>query len=447
MQLNYPSAKPGNDMVQAKEEESGSPLRGATLTVALLTLLYAVSYVDRSILALLAVPVSQALGLDDRQMALLLGVGFALFYAAGGLVLGHFIDTRSRRIVVTAGIILWSLSTILSGFANGFWMMLILRSGVALGEAVLTPAAISLIADLYPRHMRGPPVAIYTSVAGVMPIGSYAVGAMAMDLAGATSGYAGLQAWQLTFIFVGLPGLLLAVLFALTATVPARRAINNSATNEADMRVVFDYKRARIGFLGTLLSLTGLNSLFVLAIIAWFPSLLAREQGISPSRVGYLMAIVGVPAGLFGNFFWQWIATRKQLADPAAGIVRTFWLPSLLTAPVFVVGLMMDSLVLQLCCVGVAMVMSTAFAVVSPMSIQLFAPQRMRARMSSIYLLFVAVLGYGLAPLAAVELGALVAGEGKGLRQGLILLSLLVWPVLILLTFLVNRNARLAEVQ
>ena len=93
------------------------------------------------------------------------------------------------------------------------------------------------------------------------------------------------------------------------------------------------------------------------------------------------------------------------------------------------------------------MVLSTAFAVVSPMSIQLFAPQRMRARMSSIYLLFVAVLGYGLAPLAAVELGALVAGEGKGLRQGLILLSLLVWPVLIFLTFLVNRNARLAEVQ
>ena len=128
MQLNYPSAKPESDIVQAAAEESASPLRGATLTVALLTLLYAVSYVDRSILALLAAPVSQALGLDDRQMALLLGVGFALFYAVGGLVLGHFIDTRSRRIVVTAGIILWSLSTILSGFANGFWMMLILRS-------------------------------------------------------------------------------------------------------------------------------------------------------------------------------------------------------------------------------------------------------------------------------------------------------------------------------
>lgn len=447
MQLNYPSAKPESDLVQAEEEESASPLRGATLTVALLTLLYAVSYVDRSILALLAAPVSQALGLDDRQMALLLGAGFALFYAVGGLVLGHFIDTRSRRIVVTAGIILWSLSTILSGFANGFWMMLILRSGVALGEAVLTPAAISLIADLYPRHMRGPPVAIYTSVAGVMPIGSYAVGAMAMDLAGAASGYADLQAWQLTFIFVGLPGLLLALLFALAATVPARRTVSNTATNEADMRVVFDYLRARIGFFGPLLSLTGLNSLFVLAIIAWLPSLLAREQGISPSHVGYLMAIVGVPAGLFGNFFWQWIATRKQLADPAAGIVRTFWWPSLLTAPIFVVGLMMDSLVLQLCCVGLAMVMSTAFAVVSPMSIQLFAPQRMRARMSSIYLLFIAVMGYGLAPLAAVELGALVAGEGKGLRQGLILLSLLVWPALILLTFLANRNARLAEVQ
>jgi hypothetical protein len=135
------------------------------------------------------------------------------------------------------------------------------------------------------------------------------------------------------------------------------------------------------------------------------------------------------------------------LADPSAGIVRTFWVPSLLTAPLFVIGLMVDSLALQLCFVCVAMISSTSYAILLPMSIQHFGPQRMRARMSSIYLLFVAAFGYGLAPLAAVELGALVAGEGHGLRQGLILLTVLVYPVMILLTFIANRKTHLAEVQ
>lgn len=447
MQLNDPSAKPGNEKVQAAEEAISAPLPGARLTVILLALLYAVSLIDRSILALMAQPVSKALVLDDRQMALLLGVGFALFYAIGGLILGHLVDTRSRRIVVTAGVALWSVSTILSGFANGFWMLFILRSGIALGEAVLTPAAISLIADLYPRHMRGPPVAIFTSVSAFMTVGSYAVGAFAMDMALVTSGHVGLQAWQLTFIFVGLPGLVLAALFALTATVPARSKAHKEATDEAAVSVVYTYLRARVGFFGPLLSLTGLSSLFSLAIIAWFPALLAREEGLSPSYVGYLMALVGVPAGLMGNFFWQWVATRKQLAGPPYGIVRTFWVPALLTSPAYAIGLMMDSIVLQLGFVGVAMFMSTAFSVVTPMSIQLFGPPQMRARISSVNLLVVALLGYGLAPLAAVELGALVVGEGKGLRQGLIVLALLVWPFITGFSFLVVRKAHLAELQ
>ena len=439
------SLKLESDMPAAGSEES--PMKGAGITVALLTLLYAVSYVDRSILALLALPVSQSLALDDRQLALLLGVGFALFYAVGGLVLAHFVDTRNRRIVVTAGVVVWSLSTILSGFANGFWMMLILRSGVALGEAVLTPAAISLIADLYPRHRRGMPVAIFSSVAGVMAIGSYAVGAAAMDLAARMSGHTGLDAWRMTFIFVGLPGLLLAAIFVLIATVPMRREDRNVPVADADIRVVFTYLRARFGFFGPLLSLTGLNSLYSLAIIAWLPALLAREQGLSPSSAGYLIGLVGVPAGLVGNFFWQWIATRKQVADPTGGIVRTFRLPALVAAPAFAAGLMMDSLVPLLCGFGVGMFFSTAFSVVSPLSIQLFGPPQMRGRVSSIYLLIVAVLGYGLAPLAAVELGAAVAGEGHGLREGLVILSLLVWPVLIWMSFRVAGKTHLVQIQ
>lgn len=430
-----------------EENDQPFPLKGAGLTIWLLTLLYAVSYIDRSILALLTVPVSQSLGLDDRQMALLLGVGFALFYAVGGLLLAHFIDTRNRRIVVTAGVVVWSLSTILSGFANGFWTMLLMRSGVAFGEAVLTPAAISLIADLYPRHRRGMPVAIFSSVAGLMSIGSYAVGGLALDLATRVSGYTALQPWQITFFLVGLPGLLLAILFASTATVPARRVTSNTHADNADVRVVFAYLHARFGFFGPLLSLSGLNCLSSLAIIAWLPALLTREQGLHPSSVGYLMGLVGVPAGLGGNFFWQWVATRQQRKNPKGGIVRTFRLPALAAAPCFAAGLMSESLVLLLMGFGVGLFFSTAFSIVSPLSIQLFSPPQMRGRITSIYLLMVAILGYGLAPLAAVELGAAVGDEGNGLRQGLVTLTLLVWPALAWLSFVVGKKTHLVEVQ
>jgi hypothetical protein len=108
---------------------------------------------------------------------------------------------------------------------------------------------------------------------------------------------------------------------------------------------------------------------------------------------------------------------------------------------------MTDSLVPLLCGFGVGMFFSTAFSVVSPLSIQLFGPPQMRGRVSSIYLLIVAVLGYGLAPLAAVELGAAVAGEGQGLREGLVILSLLVWPVLIWMSFRVAGKTHLVQIQ
>lgn len=447
MQLDDRNAKPHVEKVRAEPASSQTAMPGASLTVGILALLYAISLIDRSILALLAQPVSKALDLDDRQMALLLGVGFALFYATGGLILGHLIDTRNRRIVVTAGVVLWSLSTVLSGFASSFWMLLILRSGVALGEAVLTPAAISLIADLYPRHMRGLPVAMFTSVAAFMTIGSYAVGAFALDMAVLTSGHFGWEPWQLTFVYVGLPGLVLAFLFAVLGRVPPRSVAAQASIDEVSTRVVISYLWSRVGFFLPLLALTGLSSLCGLAIIAWLPALLTRELGISPSRIGYLMAGVGVPAGLIGNFFWQWLATRLQLANAPSGIVRVFWVPGLLTAPLYVVGLMIDSLYLQLGFVALGMFMSTCFSVATPMTIQLFGPPRMRARITSIYLLFIAVLGYGLAPLAAVELGALIAGEGQGLRQGLIFLTLLVWPVLLGASALVIRKAHHAELQ
>ncbi|MEO8723106.1 MAG: MFS transporter [Sphingobium sp.] len=413
----------------------------AWYTVALLGLLYIISWVDRNILVLLAQPVSQALGLDDRQMALLLGLGFALLYAIGGVLLGHFVDTRNRRTVATCGIILWSTATVLSAFATSFWSMLLLRCGVALGEAVLMPAAISLIADLFPRERRGLPVAVFTSIGGVMTIGSYAGGAAAIGIAGSINGVVGLSVWQTTLIIVGLPGFALALIFALSATVPARTASDAGSAREDGLGAVFAHFRSRLHFLGPLLSLTGITCIFSLAIIIWLPAVLIREHGITASQAGYLIAIVGVPTGLASNFFWQWCATRLQRRDPQRGILRTFIAPALLVAPCYAAGLLTNSLPLQLTGFATGLFMSTAFNVLTQIAIQYYTPPQMRARMVSVNFLIISVLGYGFGPLAAVEIAPLLVAGVSGLRMGLFALTLVTWPLLVIAMLAAVRNA------
>lgn len=418
-----------------------SPLR-AWYTVGLLGVLYVISWIDRNILALLAQPVSQALGLNDRELALLLGLGFALLYAVGGVLLGHFVDTRNRRIVATAGIALWSVATVLSAFATSFWPMLLLRCGVALGEAVLVPTAISLIADLFSREKRGLPVAVFTSIGSFMTIGSYAAGAAAIGIAGTINDDVGLSVWQTTLIIVGVPGLALALIFALSATIPSRdTGGRNGSAPDVSFGALFRHFRSRQRFLGPLLSLTGLNCVFSLAIVIWLPTVLIREHGLTAQEAGYLIGMVGVPAGLAGNFFWQWRATGLQRRDPQRGLVRTLFLPALLTPPLFALGLLTSSSTLLLSAFAVGLFMGTAFNVLTPIAIQFYIAAPMRARMVSVNFLIISILGYGLGPLAAAELGTYLNDGASGLRLGLFTVTLVTWPLLILATLSAVRNA------
>ncbi|MGE3744465.1 MAG: MFS transporter [Sphingomonadaceae bacterium] len=185
-------------------------------------LLYGISYIDRLILSLLAPAMSAQLQISDVEMGVLIGLGFGVLYTLAGLPLAHLIDRRRRISLVTVGVVLWSLCTIASAFAPSFTGLIIFRSGVAVGEAVLLPAAISLITDLFPRDRRTLPTTLYTGVGAVMYSGSYIAGGAALQLATAMSGSIDLEPWQLTLMLVGIPGLLLAPLLWITVPKPPR---------------------------------------------------------------------------------------------------------------------------------------------------------------------------------------------------------------------------------
>ena len=118
--------------------------RYAWYTVVLLTIAYIFSFVDRYILGLLVQPIKEELELTDTEIGLLLGPAFALFYTTMGLPLGWLADRARRTWIVSAGIAIWSAATVACGLARSFGQLFLARVSVGVGEATLSPCALSM---------------------------------------------------------------------------------------------------------------------------------------------------------------------------------------------------------------------------------------------------------------------------------------------------------------
>lgn len=149
------------------ESTATTSLRAGWYAVAVLWLAYICSFVDRQVLALLVEPIKASLELDDTGLSLLQGLAFGLFYATMGLPCGLMIDRYSRRTVIACGVAVWSLATIACGFAGGFWSLFAARMLVGAGEAVLSPGALSLLSDHFPREKRVLAISLYVSAGSV----------------------------------------------------------------------------------------------------------------------------------------------------------------------------------------------------------------------------------------------------------------------------------------
>src|SRR3954468_8015534 len=193
-----------------------------------LLLVYAINFVDRQIISILAQDIKHDLQLKDAQIGFLYGTAFAVFYALFGIPLGRLADNWYRGRLIAIGLGLWSTMTALSAFAGSFGMLATARIGVGVGEASASPAAYSMISDHFPKQKRATALSIYSS-------GLYIGGALSLPLGGLVSSRwkaawphaadapLGLAGWQAAFLAVGIPGLLLA-LWVLTLREPLRGA-------------------------------------------------------------------------------------------------------------------------------------------------------------------------------------------------------------------------------
>jgi MFS family permease len=208
---------------------------GWTLTV-MLTVAYVFSYLDRNILGLLIGPIKADLGLRDDQLGYIIGPAFAIFYATMGLPIGWMADRVKRTRLVAAGVAFWSLATALTGFAASFWHLFAARMAVGIGEAVLSPSAMSLVSDSFPEERRARPVAFYSAAlslaVGLSAIATWGIISWAKGSATIAVPLLGdLKPWQFSFVAVGLPGFLIAMVFMILPEPPRQPAIKGEEGN------------------------------------------------------------------------------------------------------------------------------------------------------------------------------------------------------------------------
>lgn len=261
------------------------------------------NFVDRQILAILAGKVKADLLISDAQLGFLYGTVFGIFYAVFGVPLGVYADLGSRKKLIAWGLGLWSLMTLASGFATGFVSLALARIGVGIGEASASPAAYSLISDLFPKVRRATALAIYS-------LGVYVGIGLSSFLGGAVvDGWSavfplgqepfGLRGWQVAFIVAGLPGLLLVPL-VLSFREPVRGAMEEGASASKEVTPAADSKP---GALRSALS-EGL------ALLPPFSLFFLRRDGVPFATNAWTFGIMALSALLLSTAFGdpvQWI--------------------------------------------------------------------------------------------------------------------------------------------
>lgn len=390
----------------------GHKLGYSYYVVVLLMFAYMLSFLDRVLISLLVEPIRAEFGLSDTQVGLLVGFGFVLFYTILGVPFGAAADRANRRNLIVFGLIGWSLATAGSGLVSGFGALLLMRALVGVGEATLSPAALSTIADRFPPERLGFAIAIYSS--GVVLGGGVAMGfgGLVVEWAEQTSvaipGWGMIEGWRLAMLLVGLLGLPFALLM-LTTMREAPRRTGIGPVPGLDVLLV-TMKRNAAAF-ATVFIGYGFAVISAYIPLLWGPALLAREHGLTPAEIGLSLGIIvgvcGFAGVLAGGALSDHLTRRGVVHAPLLIVLATLPPQILLLGAAY----LSEDTKLVLIFLGLGTFLASILGGLQATTVQLLAPATMRGRAIAIYLLVVTLLGMGLGPLVVGLLSDHVFGS------------------------------------
>jgi MFS family permease len=399
----------------------------AWYVVAVLFAATLLSQLDRQLPALLVRPLKHEFAISDTAFSLLQGYGFAIFYTLAGLPLGRFVDKGNRRNLIIAGLLFWSIATALFAFAQSYTHLLLARVGVGIGEAVLAPAAYSLIADYIEPGRRGRALAAYYVSLAIGSGASLLLGGWLLRVIPNSgvpiAGLGVLTSWRAAFLFAAAPGVPLAVLMALSLREPARHELTNAATSATAPSVgeFTDYLRQHSATFLRVLTYPTLLSIIGYGTLAWAPAQFDRRFAIPPSRSGVVIGILVATAGAIGTLLSGFLSDYFSRLQVSAARLRVAFIGVLLLPAPAVLWPLSGTPGL-----AYALLFLTVFSLsiaqsAAPALIQSVVPNRMRGLAIATYLLLAGLMGIGLGPALVALLTDFVFKDSGALRYSLAL--------------------------
>jgi MFS family permease len=386
---------------------------------------------DRMIIALMIGPIKHDLQLSDTQISLLQGLAFTLLYVTAGLPLERLADRWSRRSLGAASVVTWSLMTFVCGLSSSFGQLFAARLGVGVGEAGLSPAAVSLISDYFPKNKRARPLAF-------LSIGLTAVAGLAIMFGGAMVHALGsmrtlnlpavglVKGWQAAFMLLGAYGVLFGAIF-FTVREPSRQELG--AEHGASVARVVQFLWLRRRFFTAQFVGPSLAVLTLIAYHSWFPTLFLRRFAWNSATAGLVYCgCIGL-GGTAGIRLAGWASEKLTAKGSTDATLRVAMMAAFGAITPMAVSPLMPTpwLVVVMLFLGVSLLVIPSS--LAPAVLQSVCPNEIRGQVFAIYLLIMSTFGYALGPLSvALITDSLLHNENR-LHISLALVAIMCIPL------------------
>ncbi|HVO47574.1 MAG TPA: MFS transporter [Steroidobacteraceae bacterium] len=410
--------------------------RTAWYAVGVFALILAINFMDRGIVTLLVDPIKHDLGLSDFKASLLIGFAFILFNVVLGLPIARLADTRSRRAIIATGLVVWSTMTALCGLARNYVQLFVARVGVGVGEACNGPATFSMLADLFP------PAKLPRAIA-VMNFGFVGGTGLALLLGGTVLHFVSgmppvslpfigvLHPWQVTFILVGIPGLVVAGLLS-TVAEPVRRGRLQVQTRVMPVRDVLRYMYDNRATYGPMFLGLAFNVVLSFGNQAWIPTFFARTYGWTAAHAGIVQGTVVIctaPFGLIaGSLLSEWF-TRRGYSDAN---MRVTCIGIGCAIPCGIAYPLMPSPELAVAVLMLQFFFNMLLPGPLNAALQIVTPNQIRGQVTALFLFVFNAVGFGIGPTWIATLTDYVFRQESMLRYSLLLSTALMGPLAVL---------------
>ncbi|MGH8227813.1 MAG: MFS transporter [Steroidobacteraceae bacterium] len=441
--LKPAGSAPGPEPPGTVEQPWPSPAQ-AWYAVAIFAVALMLDFLDRGVIALLVQPIKHDLRLSDTMMGLLMGPAFLICYLVLALPIARLADSRSRRAIVGWGLGIWSIFTAACGLARSFWPFFATRVGVGVGEACNGPATFSMMTDMFPKEKLARAIA-------TLNFGFVAGSGIATIIGGAVIEYVThhgdfhiavlgvVHPWQATFFAVGLPGIVIALLFT-TIIEPARRGRMAAAASRAKkkaipLREVGRFLAAhKTTYIPMFLGLACSN-IVAFGVQNWAPTFFVRTYGWTIPHYAYIVGVLMLvlfPIGLIpGSMIAEWL-TRKGYADANLRITLYTLIG---TIPFEIAFALMPTPTLSLACLGASFFIASFSIGAQNAALQIITPNEMRAQVTALFLFIFNTFGSGFAPLIVGAVTDHVIGSEAKLGQSIALTAAVLGPLAVLITW------------